>query len=428
MKKACVEIALLAVLSGGVASAATGVDQSVPGAGNSEAAHLAASSALVTSAQRLLAAQTAKIGDKAVAAAVRALVTDRDVCIKHRAGETPEQKQKVIAALTAAGLLVPDAATFPGGVLAGVLPPVLEAGSACPHMPQPFSAAPGGGFGGHHSYPGGLAVHTAFNDLLSVSLAADYRRIYGHAGPGGLPVVGDGPKADVDIDEDVVLAAPLIHDWAKALVFQWNADGTEFTEISFGGNGTTDNYGAPGDSRTGAHHIIGLAESMARDLPPRLVVAQATAHSTATAGGEFRVVNWLRSAAIMAGVDPVAKHYLREDAAHHLRLPALQRLGDVDLNAFVPSAPNSLFEYQIHYLSDADHVQTGAALMAAEHLLAKLAPGFGFDPAETLRYNTKYRNPALSHLSAERLYLLYSSGGLEAVKGQLAKLRAKGLI
>jgi hypothetical protein len=428
MKKVGFEIALAVMLSSGVAAAASTVDQTVPGAGNAEAARLAASSALVTSAQRLLAGQIAKIRDHDIAANVRALVTEKDVCIKHRAGETAARKEQIIRALTAAGLLANDAATFPGGAVAGVFPPVLEAGSPCPHLPQPFSAAPGSAFGGHHSYPGGLAVHEAFNDLLDVSLAAGYRRIYGHSGAGGLPVVGDGAKVDVDIDDDVILAAPLLHDWAKALVFQWNADGTEFTEFGFGGNGSTDNNGAPGDSRTGAHHIISLAESMARGLPPKLVIAQAAAHSTPNEGGEFRVVNWLRAAAILAGVDPVAKNYLREDAAHHLRLPALGRLGDVDLNAAVPSMPNAPVEYQLHFLSDADHSQTIAALAVAELLLAKLAPGFGFDPAEAVRYNTKYRNPALSHASAERLYMLYTSGGLDAVRAQLAKLRAKGLI
>src|SRR5262249_45839018 len=159
----------------------------------------------------------------------------------------------------------------------------------------------------------------------------------------------------------------------------------------------------------------GLAESMARGLPPKLVVAQASAHSTPNQGGEYRVVNWLRAAAIIAGVDPVANHYLREDAARHLRLPAVQRLGDVDLNAAVPSAPNAPVESQLHFLSDADYPQTVGALAVAELLLAKLAPGFGFDPAEAARYNTKYRNPALSHASAERLFMLYTSGGLDAV-------------
>jgi hypothetical protein len=35
---------------------------------------------------------------------------------------------------------------------------------------------------------------------------------------------------------------------------------------------------------------------------------------------------------------------------------------------------------------------------------------------------------ALAHLSAERLYMLYTSGGLDVVRGQLAKLRARGII
>ena len=43
-------------------------------------------------------------------------------------------------------------------------------------------------------------------------------------------------------------------------------------------------------------------------------------------------------------------------------------------------------------------------------------------PADAARYNTKYRNRALAYLSAERLYMLYTSGGLEAVRGQLAKI------
>jgi hypothetical protein len=429
VKKARFEIALALMLCGRVAAAAPFVDQSLPGKGNAEATRLAASSALVSSAQRLIASQIAKIGDHSVAAALRELVADRDVCVKHRAGETAERKQKIIQALGAAGLLTTsDAANIPGGALAGVLPPVLDAGSACPHLPQPFAAAPGSSFGGHHSYPGGLVLHSAANDLIDVGLASAYRRVYGHSSAGGLPVVGDGAKTDVELDEDVILAAPLLHDWAKTLVFQWNADGTEFTEMSFGGNGQTDNNGAPGDSRTGAHHIIGLAESMARDLPPKLILAQAAAHAPAVGNGEYKVVNWLRAAAIIAGVDPVARHYLHEDAAHHLRLAAVERLGDVDLNAAVPSQANAAVEYQLHNLSDADYVQTTSALDVAQLLLAQLAPDFGFDRTEVARYNLKYRNPVLSHTSAERLYLLYTSGGIEAVRSQLAKLKAKGLI
>jgi len=300
------------------------------------------------------------------------------------------------------------------GVFAGVFPPVLEAGSACPHLPQPFHAAPGGGPGGHHSYPGGLVLHETVNEFIYAGLASTYRRVYAD------------DKADA-IDEDVVIAAPLLHDWAKTLVLQWNADGTEFTEFSFGGNGATDNYGAPGDSRTGAHHIIGLAESMARALPPKLVITQACAHASPI-GGEYRVVNWLRAAAILAAVDPVATGYLRLDKAGRLRLPAVNKLADFDLNAPGPPEVSAPVEYQLHNLSDGDFTESIPAMVVAQKLLSKLAPEYGYDPADTARYNTKYRNRALAHLSAERLYMLYTSGGLAAVRSQLARLRAQKII
>jgi hypothetical protein len=84
------------------------------------------------------------------------------------------------------------------------------------------------------------------------------------------------------------------------MVFQWNADGTEFSELNFGGIGQTDIYGTVGDSRTRAHHILGLAEAMARGLTAELVITQARAHAVPTLVNEYKVVNWLRAAAILA--------------------------------------------------------------------------------------------------------------------------------
>jgi hypothetical protein len=431
MTKTCVELALVTLLSGSLASTAYAVDQTVPGAGNAEAARLAASSALVTSARAFIAGQIAKVGDPQIRQNIHSLVEDRSVCIRHRAGETAASKQAIIDQLLGAGLVSPtDAAAFPGGALAGVLPPVLDAGSACPHLPQPFYSAPGSVFGGHHSYPGGLPIHSSFNDLSDMSFAANYRRVYGHPGLFGLPTIGDGffDRVDIDIDEDIIIAAPLVHDWAKPIVFQWNVDGTEFAELNFGGNGVTDNNGAAGDSRTGAHHIIGVAESMARGLSPKFVITQASAHSNPTSGNEYKVVNWIRAAAIMAGIDPVAKGYLRLDGAGHPRLPAVRRLGDIDLNAATPSQVNAPAEYELHNLSDADFTLTGPSVAVSQLVLAKLAPEFGYDPTDAARYNTKYRNPALSNLSAERLYIIYTSAGLEGVRAQLTKLRARGII
>jgi len=397
---------------------------------------LAASSPLVRSARQLIARQIARIHHGKLRENISDLVENPRACIVHRANETAASKQAIIDKLTAEGLIAPaDAAAFPGGALAGVLPPVANAGSACPHLPQPFFSAPGSVFGGHHSYPGGLPIHESFNDLSDVSFAANYRRVYGHTGPGGLPEIARSDdnddrdeRSDLDIDEDIILGAPILHDWAKPIVFQWNADGTEFAELNFGGSGTTDNFGGPGDSRTGGHHIIGIAESMARGLAPKFVIAQASAHSNPTSGNEYKVVNWLRAGAIIAGIDPVAAGYLRVDAAGRLRLPAVQRLGDLDLNAAVPSQVNAPVEYQLHNLSDADFTQTGPAVAVAQILLAHFAPAFGFDPTDATRYNTRYRNPALAFLSAERLYILYTSGGLDAVKAELTQLRARGIL
>src|SRR5450432_2268812 len=217
MPKTFVDVAIVFVLCAGHASAAHAVDQTVPGAGNAEAARLAGSSALVTSARGLIAAQVERIADHTLVSNVRALVEDRLVCVRHRAAETAATKQAVVDALGAAGLIAPaDAAAFPGGALAGVLPPVLEAGSACPHLPQPFFSAPGSVFGGHHSYPGGLPIHESFNDISDTSFAANYRRVYGHPGGNGLPTIADpngehggNDRVDVDIDEDIIIAAAL---------------------------------------------------------------------------------------------------------------------------------------------------------------------------------------------------------------------------
>src|SRR5262249_24366485 len=71
------------------------------------------------------------------------------------------------------------------------------------------------------------------------------------------------------------------------MVFQWNSDGTEFAELNFGVNGTNDNYGTVGGSRTGGHHIIGIAEMMARGLTPDVVITMASAHSNPTSGNEY---------------------------------------------------------------------------------------------------------------------------------------------
>ena len=260
-----------------------------------------------------------------------------------------------------------------------MFPPVLNENTKCPQLPQPFFSAPEStSVFGHHSYPGSLPIHESNNDVADVHLAAEYREVHGHAGPHGFPVIdaddlestgrhshrgSDRDRVDIFIDEDLIVGAPLWHDWAKSIVFQWNADGTEFTELNFGGTGTNDNFGAAGDSRTGAHHIITIAEEMSRGLSPAFVITMACAHSAPTSGNEYKVVNWLRAGAIIAQIDPLAKGYLYMDSKGNLRLPPLRQLGNnLDLNA--AGQTNVLAEYTLHNLSDADFTYSGPAVDA----------------------------------------------------------------
>src|SRR5215469_6708744 len=95
---------------------------------------------------------------------------------------------------------------------------------------------------------------------------------------------------------------------------------------------------AKADARAPGHHILGLAESMKRGLGPELVITQASAHAAPTLGNEYKVVNWICAAAIIARIDPVTNGYLSKDALHRLRLPALGATGTFDLQD-APGSP-----------------------------------------------------------------------------------------
>jgi hypothetical protein len=402
---------------------AMAADQTKVGEGNQAAAIVAAKSPLVRSAMSYLIQQAHEISDLRLRLATLDILTNPRTCVAHRANLTVTQKQAIVAELIAAGLVNPaDGAAITGGVFAGIFPPIsndADGGNSCPQLPQPFLSAPGGGDKSHHSYPGGLAVHESNNERSDQLLSAQYYASY---------LEGKQRVSRVEpIDHNVIVAAPIWHDWAKAIVFQWNADGGEFAELNFGGAGATDNNGLPGDSRTGAHHILSIAEAMKRGLSPLEVITQASAHAAPTLGNEFKVVNWLRAAAIIARIDPVEKGYLSSDAQGQLRLPPVNQLGaGLDLNA--AGQTNLRVEYTLHNQSDADYTFSIPAIAAAQALLAHLAPEFGYDPASTAIYNTRFRNPALSFVGGEKMLMLYGSQGLPAVEAELRKLRARGIL
>jgi len=376
------------------------------GAGNAAAAAIALNSAMVQSSYTFLQRQVNLIQDNYVRFMTADALENPATCVFSRAHLTAEREAAIVQTLASQGLIDPRE----GDDMAGVFPPLVNDGDACPQLPMPIYAAPGSAFGGHHSFPGGLMVHETFNSVSAMNFADAYRRVYG----------------DVFIDQDLIVAAPLWHDWAKPIVFQWNADGTEFTEFNFGGNGTTDAYGKAGDSRTGAHHIIAIAEMMARGMPAELIVTTACAHSTPTGGAEYKVVNWIRAGAILAQVDPVARGYLLRDTAGQLRLPPFRALGSMDmLQGSSLSHTNTLAEYAIHNLSDSDFTFTGEAIVEAQSVLAAVAPRFGFSSTDTANYNNKFRNPVLSNIPAERLLMLYGNGGTGAVVNAIDAIKSK---
>jgi hypothetical protein len=172
--------------------------------------------------------------------------------------------------------------------------------------------------------------------------------------------------------------------------------------------------------------MISIAEAMSRGLSPAFVITQACAHSAPTSGNEYKVVNWLRAAAIIAQIDPVANGYLYVDSHGNLRLPPLRQLGNnVDLNA--GGQTNVLAEYTIHNLSDADFTYSAPAIDADLVLLQSIAPHFGFNASDP-NYNNEFRNPVLSFFTGERLLIIYSEKGINGVIAEVQKLRDAGII
>ena len=332
------------------------------GAGNSRAVALAASSPLVVSSLKFIDRQIDGMHDENVRRQTADAIRNPKTCIASRVHLTAQSKSSLRDKLLAAGFV---AANEP---MSGIFPPLVDEETDCPKLPQPFGSAPGSGSGSHHSYPGGLAVHEAFNSVSAQNFAQAYRRIYGK---------------DLRFHEDVLIAAPLWHDWAKTIVFQWNADGSEFKESTIAG--------------TPAHHILGLAEAMSRGLPPEFIYVQACSHSAPTLGNEKKVGDWIRAAAILAQVD--AGRYLVDD-----HLPPLRA------------------ENVFHNLSDADFSLSVPAVVAMDRVLQALAPSFGFQTSELADYNWKFRHRVLSQFSAERLFILHANGGAAAVRREIEAL------
>ena len=139
------------------ASRALADDQTKPGAGNAAAVGLARQSPMVQSAYQFVLSQASQIKDDQLRKETLDAVGNPGTCVRHRANLTEAQKDAIVQNLINAGLVNPaDAASIQGGVKAGVFPAVVNDGTACPKLPQPFFSAPGSAsVFGHHSAAAG---------------------------------------------------------------------------------------------------------------------------------------------------------------------------------------------------------------------------------------------------------------------------------
>ncbi len=177
------KLRLLISIAALTAGAAIAADQTVVGAGNGVAEQIAARSLLVQSANQILVNNAHAIQNPTLRSNTLDAISNPTTCVRHRVGVDDAKKTAIIQKLINAGLInTSDAAGITGGIKAGVFPPVLEEGTACPHLPLSFTAAPASSFGGHHSYPGGLPVHEGNNDKSFINFANLYRTSYGTAG------------------------------------------------------------------------------------------------------------------------------------------------------------------------------------------------------------------------------------------------------
>src|SRR5260370_41005275 len=164
-------LGLLSVTLGLAAEPARAADQTVPGTGNATAIALSSKSPMVQSAREFLLERIKKIDDAAIRTITLDAIANPTTCVTHRAGLKDSQKDAILQALIAAGLVdTRDDATFPNGLKAGLLPPPFQADGPCPELPQTFFSAPGSFFGAPPSLPGSLPVPQSFNLLRSPHL------------------------------------------------------------------------------------------------------------------------------------------------------------------------------------------------------------------------------------------------------------------
>lgn len=250
--------------------------------------------------------------------------------------------------------------------------PVAPAGPSgpmrCHGARLSFETAAGSTAGQHHAFPGGLAMHVASNLRRCLSLAKDYRDAYGAAA-----------------DEDILVAACVLHDCMKPYVLSWSSDMEPRREGVIAGEGS--------------HHVLSLAQALALGVEPAVVVAAASAPRDPGSARD-EIAAFVAAACVVAGIEVEASGAVtREDGARYALI-----------------TPDRLEQWLVHF-SDSDHILTNHTARVVDKELAALAVeryGFSREDLRCARYR-KVRNYILARLPSERLYWKLSSSGRQAL-------------
>ena len=323
---------------------------------------MAKSSATASACFQFLEEQAATLNDPALRRVVGSLLADPVPTLLRRFASDADREQ-VRRTLIEQRLLAADV------TLQQLFPPARNGAAA-----QPFLSAPGSGYASHHAYPGGLPVHVAFNTRSALALSDAYRA-----------------NAGIALDRDMVVAAQLLHDLHKPWVFQWTEDGALLPEYTIAG--------------TGAHHILGIAESLVRGVPAHVVVAQASTHDhPGSPADEAKTVAYLKAGAIIAGRDAVEAGLLAPDGAS---VPLPRRI-----------------ENFVAHLGDHDWILAGPVNGWDMAVLKEIARRDYAPAVDDVRTFNALRNYVFSQLTMIGAHQLYCTGGVAAVRERVNALVA----
>jgi hypothetical protein len=323
---------------------------------DSDAAAIAAASPAVAQSLKTIETTIAALPDTMRAPTHDGLLAT-GTCIAYRRGETAATRKAVVDELVRQGLV-----TDAGAATRSLYDYPVKTDGTCVHTAAPFLATPGSEENSHHSWPGGLADHIAFNLDAAHDMVMRLGAITGN------------PNA---FDRGTLDAAVLWHDWAKRLVLHWSDKGVVSYESTIGG--------------TSSHHVIGLAEAMARGLPAQEILVQVCAHQAPSNDRDAKVIGWIRAAAIIARVDPVARGYLKSVS------------GGYTLTVHP--------ECRIHNLSDGSWVYAVPAAQHAKAIIARLAPQAGHAADDR-----RFLEEALSYYGAERFDIATDAEALKLLR------------